>query len=684
MNQQVGRYKILGKLGRGAMGVVYLAEDPRLNRRVAIKTVELAVDDARNRDFLRDRLVRDGRAAAGLSHPNIVSVYDVLEEGDFGYLVMEYIAGESLATRLARTPLPDTPFIARVLREMASALDYTHARGIIHRDIKPANVMLAADAGGAAKIMDFGIARMSDTRTATPTGMVMGTLEYMAPEQIKGEPVDGRADQFSLAAVAYEMLTGNTLFGEQKFATLAYKIVNEMPLPPRTYNPALPQGVDEVVARALRKPPAERFQTCGGFVAALERAFAGEIPPTGQLTQAMFVPPLSATGAPATAPVVPMAVALPEAPRAPTAQGPAPFASTSPASPAHTTAPLSQMAPAPTAPAAAKLGVLIGITGMLAAMVMGGALLLWKPWAPRAGQPEEHAAVPDLPVPAAGKASDASGTKTTPLPQTSPAPPAKSAPSPTPLTPQPPQGQQPPAQAQVQPSQSRAQPTQAQPQPPQTASSNSTTVEPSKRTPVSASEPANDTAPGTAVPSEPDPGEGPIPQPARAAFREGESLVKSDQYPAAIRQFTKAIDIKRDFLRAYFARGAAYLHLNRPADAFADYAELLRRNPRNAIALTQRGICHSRLHDEDAAMADFNQALEIRPNLPGALNGRGLIFFHRNQYQKALHEFTEAIRISPEFSVAYVNRAHTEEALGNQQAAEADLKKAKELGLAVK
>jgi Flp pilus assembly protein TadD len=523
--------------------------------------------------------------------------------------------------------------------------------------------MLATDAGGAAKIMDFGIARMSDTRTATPTGMVMGTLEYMAPEQIKGEPVDGRADQFSLAAVAYEMLTGNTLFGEQRFATLAYKIVNEMPVPPRTYNPGLPEGVDEVMARGLRKPPAERFQTCGGFVAALERAFAGEIPPTGQLTQAMFVAPLAGTAAPPPVPIVPMPMAAPPAPT-PTVQGSAPLAHKGQAS---TTAPLAQMASAPPAPGPARRGALIGIAGVLTGLVLGGGLLLWKPWVPHPAQPQEPAAVPGLPVPVAGKA-DASDGKAA-LPHVSPNTPAKSNPNPTPVSPLPPQAQS-----------SQAHP---QPQPPPPPSPTSAAVEP-KPTPLKTTEPANDTAPGSAVPSEPDAAEGPIPQPARASFREGESLVKADKYPAAIQAFTKAIDIKPDFLRAYFARGAAYLHLNRPADAFADYTELLRRNPRSANALAQRGICHSRLHDENAALADFNQALEIRPNIPGALNGRGLIFFHRKQYQRALHEFTEAIRVSPDFSFAYVNRAHTEEAMGNQAAAEADLKKAKDLGLAVK
>ena len=273
MIAQVGRYNITGQLGKGAMGVVYLADDPSLRRQVAIKTIELATDDENQRAFLRNRLMRDAQAAAVLAHPNIVAVYDVIEDDHAAYVVMEYVAGESLAARLRRTPSPETAFTLRVLREVASALDYTHSRGVIHRDVKPGNIMI--DSTGAAKIMDFGIARIVDSQTNTPTGMVMGTIQYMAPEQIKGEPVNGRADQFALAAVAYEMMTGALMFGAQSMATLAYKIVNEAPAPIRSLNATLPAGIDSVFARALAKNPAERFANCSDYVAALDAAFAG-------------------------------------------------------------------------------------------------------------------------------------------------------------------------------------------------------------------------------------------------------------------------------------------------------------------------------------------------------------------------------------------------------------------------
>src|SRR5580658_7133976 len=273
MQQQVGRYKILSQLGKGAMGVVYLADDPLLNRQVAIKTIDLAIEDANRREFLRGRLLRDARAAALLSHANIVGVYDVVEDGDCACIVMEYVDGENLASYLSRNPVADSQFTIHVIRAMAAALDYTHKRGIIHRDIKPANVML--DSTRTPKITDFGIARIAEGATTTMTGTVMGTIEYMAPEQVKGEAVDGRADQFALGVVAYRMLTGSTLYGEQSMATIAYKIVNELPAPARSRNSWLPPGIDPVLAKALAKEPNNRYRNCSEFSDALAVALSG-------------------------------------------------------------------------------------------------------------------------------------------------------------------------------------------------------------------------------------------------------------------------------------------------------------------------------------------------------------------------------------------------------------------------
>ena len=282
MDRTFGRYTVIGELGHGAMGVVYLAADPMLNRKVAVKTVDLAVDDPGEKEFLRHRLLRDARAAAVLKHPNIVDIYDVFEDGGRAYVVMEYVEGNTLSARLKNRPLPEASEILTVVRQAADALDYTHERGVIHRDIKPANIMI--DSTGNTRIMDFGIARISDTRTCTPTGMVMGTVEYMAPEQILGEALDGRADQYALGVVAYQIMTGSTLFGPNTLATLAYKLVNEAPPVPSTRNPLLPRGVDAVLTKVLAKKPCDRFTTCTAFAHALAHAFGALAPlalPTG-------------------------------------------------------------------------------------------------------------------------------------------------------------------------------------------------------------------------------------------------------------------------------------------------------------------------------------------------------------------------------------------------------------------
>ena len=290
MSETFGRYTVIGQLGRGAMGVVYLASDPMLNRQVAVKTVDLSVQEPEEREFLRTRLLRDARAAAVLKHHNIVAIYDVFEDAGRAYVVMEYIEGESLAARLKNNPIPDIAVVLKILRQMADALDYTHSRGVIHRDIKPANVMI--DSTGTTKIMDFGIARISDTRTCTPTGMVMGTVEYMAPEQILGEALDGRSDQFALAVVAYQMLTGSTLFGPNTVATLTYKIVHEAAPLPRTRNASLPPAVDAVLIKALSKKAADRFPSCTDFAESLAQAFSDA--PTAPLAAPVAMSPSTA------------------------------------------------------------------------------------------------------------------------------------------------------------------------------------------------------------------------------------------------------------------------------------------------------------------------------------------------------------------------------------------------------
>ena len=269
--QSIGRYQILSELGRGAMGVVYRALDPAINRPVAIKTIKLAeFSDPVERERLRERLFREAQSAGILSHPNIVTVYDVGEEGDVTYIAMEFVNGSSLEKLLLASQPPEPQTILSILQQTAAALDFAHKKGIVHRDIKPANIMLDED--GTAKIADFGVAKIAQSQQMTQTGMVLGTPNYMSPEQVQGKSVDGRADQFSLGVAAYEMLTGEKPFAAETLTTVLYKIVSEDPLPAQHLNPTLAWAVAMVLGRSLSKDPAKRYPTCTEFVVALEAA----------------------------------------------------------------------------------------------------------------------------------------------------------------------------------------------------------------------------------------------------------------------------------------------------------------------------------------------------------------------------------------------------------------------------
>ena len=267
--EQIGRYRILGEIGRGAMGVVYRAQDPAIGRIVAIKTIRLAeLADPSERAKLRDRLIREAQSAGILSHPGIVTIYDVAEEGEVHYISMEYVDGPTLERSMVTEPLHGQLVLA-VLNQTAAALDYAHKRGIVHRDIKPANIMLHERA--TAKITDFGVARIQSHQMTQVGGMV-GTPNYMSPEQIQGKAVDGRSDQFSLAVIAYELFTGEKPFTADSIPALAFKIVQEEPPPVQRLNPTLGWQVDTVLKRALSKDAADRYPTCSDFTFALENA----------------------------------------------------------------------------------------------------------------------------------------------------------------------------------------------------------------------------------------------------------------------------------------------------------------------------------------------------------------------------------------------------------------------------
>lgn len=269
---RIGRYKIVRELGRGAMGVVYLATDPTIGRPVAIKTIRLGeVSNAEERARLRERLFREARSAGVLSHPGIVTIYDMEAQDDIAYIAMEYVNGPTLDQLISGQPIaPDRMFA--ILGQAAVALDYAHQKGIVHRDIKPANIMVTED--GLCKITDFGIAKISTNEQFTMTGAIVGTPHYMAPEQVQGLAVDGRADQFSLAVIAFEMLTGEKPFTGEQLTTVVYKIVAEEPAPAHRLNSTLNQQITNVLRRALAKKPDARYPNCQKFVDALEAACA--------------------------------------------------------------------------------------------------------------------------------------------------------------------------------------------------------------------------------------------------------------------------------------------------------------------------------------------------------------------------------------------------------------------------
>ncbi len=272
MLEQIGRYKILSELGRGAMGVVYKAQDTTIGRMVAVKTIRMSdLAHPEERDQLRSRLFREAQSAGILSHPGIVTIYDIAEEADLAYITMEFVEGKTLEKLLDQGSLEDAKYLVSVATQTALALDYAHSKGIVHRDIKPGNIMVNNE--GQVKITDFGIARIASSKF-THTGTVMGTPSYMSPEQVRGAVVDGRSDMFSLSVVLYEMLTGQKPFSGDSITTVIFKIVSENPVPPKELNPSVGSKVNTVVMRALAKEPAERYQNCKEFAEALQLAVA--------------------------------------------------------------------------------------------------------------------------------------------------------------------------------------------------------------------------------------------------------------------------------------------------------------------------------------------------------------------------------------------------------------------------
>ncbi|HTR04527.1 MAG TPA: serine/threonine-protein kinase [Thermoanaerobaculia bacterium] len=258
---KLGRYEVLNELGKGAMGVVYLAKDPVIGRLVAVKTIRTSQgddDDSESREF-RERFVREAQTAGILSHPNIVTIHDIGEdtESRTSFIAMEYIEGRNLKSLLADKKKFPWDEIADLIAQIGEALDYAHRKGIIHRDIKPANIILTTD--GKVKITDFGIAKVASSNLTT-TGQFLGTPNYMSPEQVSGAPVDGRSDIFSLGVVLYELLTNRKPFQGDNLTAISYKIVHEDFTPPADLAHEVPADFNPIVARAMAKDPWNRYQ----------------------------------------------------------------------------------------------------------------------------------------------------------------------------------------------------------------------------------------------------------------------------------------------------------------------------------------------------------------------------------------------------------------------------------------
>jgi len=268
---KLGRYEIVDEIGKGAMGVVYLARDPLIGRLVALKTFRIgySVRDVELEQF-RARFIREAQSAGILSHPNIVTIHDVVEESEDGiaFIAMEYVRGTNLKSLLQGDQPLSLPFVVDVIAQVADALDYAHSHRVIHRDVKPANILITAD--NRVKITDFGIARL-DTSNLTQEGQLLGTPNYMAPEQIQGKEVDYRADLFALGVVLYEMLTRHKPFQGENLTVVSHRIVYDHFTPPREYMREMPPGIEPILDRALEKDPARRFQRAKEMVDELRR-----------------------------------------------------------------------------------------------------------------------------------------------------------------------------------------------------------------------------------------------------------------------------------------------------------------------------------------------------------------------------------------------------------------------------
>ena len=292
VRRKIGKYITERILGRGAMGVVFLATDPTIGRKVAIKCIHIptGVEEDKVQEF-RERFLREARAAGVMSHPNIVTIYEADEGGEKypPFIAMEYIEGETWNHKIKRGEKLSPDHLFPLLREVASALEYAHKNGVIHRDIKPGNIIQTFD--NRVKLMDFGIAKVP-TSELTREGQFLGTPAYMSPEQVKGKAVDQTCDIFSLGAVAYEMISGKKPFEGEEITVVLNKIVNEEPKNLRELNKDVSKEAWAIIKKMLRKDVSERYQSASELIADIDAYLAGAVPPYAQDYVEKTIPPI--------------------------------------------------------------------------------------------------------------------------------------------------------------------------------------------------------------------------------------------------------------------------------------------------------------------------------------------------------------------------------------------------------
>ena len=377
---KLGKYEIRKELGRGAMGVVYEAYDPLIQRVVALKTIKPEQLEGAHAKEILARFQREAQAAGRLNHPNIVSIYDFGEDAGVWYIAMEIVSGRELKEYFEANERFSTADVVRILSQILAALGYSHKLGVVHRDVKPSNIFLLKD--GTAKVADFGIAHL-ESSDLTQVGTVLGTPAYMSPEQILGLPVDGRSDLFSVGVILYQFLTGERPFQGNATITMR-KVLEEDPLPPSRFNVQIPGAMDAVVRRALAKKPEERFQSAEEFSAALNAAAQAQS--SGETT---IVPPPPVPGARTTGPIA--AGIKPAAPTANAAEPPRPQ----------------------------RAGLVVVGLAVLVAVGAG----VWYALQGRSGAPEKPSQVAAAPPPTASVAGAGSNAAATPPPPATPTPP---------------------------------------------------------------------------------------------------------------------------------------------------------------------------------------------------------------------------------------------------------------------